>query len=114
VSALFPITQGERSWWQRRAAAELVAILDAHRDLTPVAWTLGRDGSTLVGRVDVTGPPEHVRAVFHDWRSVLTPAEAQYSETVCGSGACYLRVVAWRDRVRVAVTATIYDDREPV
>jgi hypothetical protein len=108
VSAMFPITSTERAGWQRRAAAELVVILDAHRDLPVIAWTVASAGSTLTGRVEAAGSAERVRAVFHDWRSALVLAE--HSETIVWSGTCYLRAVAWRDRVRVALTATVYDD----
>jgi hypothetical protein len=110
VSAMFPITQAEQSLWQRRAAAELAAVLDAHRDLPVIGWTVGPAGSTLVGRVDSLGSAEQVRALFHCWRSALVLAE--HSETVCGSQTTYLRAVAWRARVRLALTATVVDDDE--
>jgi hypothetical protein len=105
VSAMFPITQGEQSGWQRRAAAELAVILDAHRDLPVIAWTVGPAGSTLAGRVDALDSEEQVRAVFHCWRSALVMAE--HSETVVWSGTCYLRAMGWRARVRLALTASI-------
>ena len=108
MSELFPITHGVRAGWQRRAAAELAVILDVHRDLPVIAWTVEPAGSTLTGRVDAGGSTEQVRAVFHDWRSALVLAE--HSETIVGSGTCYLRAVAWRDRFRVALTAMVYDD----
>jgi hypothetical protein len=108
VSAVFPITQGEQADWQRRDAAVLAAILDTHRDLPVIAWTVGAAGAMLSGRVTGPGPAAAVRAVFHDWRSALGLAE--HSETVGEAGTCYLRAVGRRDRVRLALTATVFDD----
>ena len=105
MSVMFPITQEEQASWQRRAAAELVVILEAHRDLPVIAWTVGPAGSTLAGRVDALESKEQVRAVFHCWRSAL--ALAEHSETMVWSGTCYLRAVGCRARVRLALTATI-------
>jgi hypothetical protein len=105
---MFPITHGEQAGQQRRAAAALAAILDAHRDLPVIAWTVGPAGAMLSGRVAGPGPAATVRAVFHDWRSVL--ALAEHTETTCGPGTCYLRAAAWRDRVQLALTATVFDD----
>lgn len=107
MNPMFPVTAAEQAGWQRRAAAELVIMLDVHRDLPVITWTIGSAGTTLSGRVNGPGG-EQVAAVFHRWRSALDLAE--HSQTSCGSGACYLRAVAWRDRVRVALTATVYDD----
>ena len=107
MSALFPITHTERAGWQRRAAAELAAILDAHRDLPVIAWTVESAGSTLTGRVEAMGSAERVRAVFHDWRSALVLTE--HSETIIWSGTYYLRAVGWRARVRLALSATVFD-----
>ena len=45
------ITQADRSRWQRRAAAELAAILDAHPDLPVIAWTVTASGGALSGQV---------------------------------------------------------------
>lgn len=108
MSAMFPIVQGEQAGWQRRAAAVLAAVLDTHRDLPAIAWTVGPAGSVLSGRVACPGPAAMVRAVFHDWRSALCLAE--HNETVGGSGTCYLRAAARRDQVQLALTATVFDD----
>ena len=43
------ITQGDRSRWQQRAAAELAAILAAHPDLPVIAWTVTASGGALSG-----------------------------------------------------------------
>ena len=65
------IGQAERAAWQRRAAAELAAILDAHDDLPLITWTVGPAGSVLVGRVSGLGPAARVREVFTAWRKGL-------------------------------------------
>lgn len=108
MSAMFPITQAEQAGWQRRDTAVLAAILDTHRDLPVIAWTVWPAGAMLSGRVVGPGPAATLRAVFHDWRSALCLAE--HSETVGGSGICYLRAVGRRERVRIALTATVLDD----
>ncbi len=43
---------------ERRAAAELVAILTAHPDLPVIAWTVGPAGATLTGQVNGLAPAE--------------------------------------------------------
>ena len=45
------ITQADRDRWQRQAARELAAILDAHPGLPLIAWTVGPSGGSLSGRV---------------------------------------------------------------
>ena len=45
------ITQGDRSRWQQRAAAELAAILAAHPDIPVIAWTVTASGGALSGQV---------------------------------------------------------------
>ncbi len=61
------ISHGERALWQRRAAAELAAILDAHRDLPVIAWTVGPAGSVLIGQVSGLAPAVRVREAFGAW-----------------------------------------------
>jgi hypothetical protein len=104
---LSEITNAERSGWQRRAAAELAAILDAHRDLPVLAWTVGPAGATLVGQVNAFAPEAQVRQVFHTWRTALAvpdPGQATFSD-----GTVHLRAMGERDRVRIVLTATILD-----
>jgi hypothetical protein len=105
---MFPITQAEQAGWQRRDTAVLAAILDTHRDLPVIVWTVWPAGAMLSGRIAGPGSAAEVRALFHDWRSALCLAE--HSETVGGSGICYLRAVGRRDRVRLSLTATVFDD----
>jgi hypothetical protein len=106
---LFELTDAERSGWQRRAARELAAILDAHRDLPVIAWIVGPAGSVLTGQINGLAPAVQVRGTFDAWRAALRLGERR--ETVCGGGGVvYLRAVAYRNQVHVAVTATVFDD----
>ena len=63
------ITQGDRSRWQQRAAAELAAILAAHPELPVLAWTVTASGGALSGRVLV--PAAGRRGLFTEWRKAL-------------------------------------------
>jgi hypothetical protein len=65
-------TQADDYIWQRRAAAALVRLLDEHRDLPVIAWTVGSAGSVLVGRVNGLQPAATARAVFDVWTAALT------------------------------------------
>jgi hypothetical protein len=61
------IAQADRARWQRRAAAELAAILDACPDLPCIAWTVGPAGSVLAGEVSGLAPAGQVRETFSAW-----------------------------------------------
>lgn len=104
------ITHGERAGWQRRAAAELARILGAHADLPVIAWTVGAAGATLAGHVNGLAPATGVRQVFNLWRVALTVTEP--SETVCDDGTVFLRTAIDRNRVRLTLTATVFNDCE--
>ena len=69
------ITQAERNGWQRWAVAALVRLLDEHRELPVIAWTVGPAGSVLVGRVNGLQPPVMARAVFDAWTTALALGE---------------------------------------
>lgn len=102
----FGITQRERAGWQRRAAAELTAVLDAHRDLSVITWTVGPVGATLVGHV--TGPVgTRVREDFEAWAAALTLDE--HRRTPGGTGSVFLRAATSRNNVRLGLTATLFD-----
>ena len=91
---------GERAWWQRRAAAELAAILDAHPGLPLIAWTVGPAGGSLAGRAG--GP----RAAFAVWQQALGLDDVL--EVPAGDGsAIWLRARARRGGIQVTVTATV-------
>jgi inactivated superfamily I helicase len=107
----FETTQVDRASWQRRAAAELAAILDTHRDLPVIAWTVGPAGANLIGHVNGLAPAATVREVFDTWRAAL--ALDAPDEPTSGGGSIALHAVAVRNRVRVGLTATIlHDGRE--
>ena len=104
------ITRAERSRWQRRAAAELIGILEAHKDLPVIAWIVGPAGSILVGQINGLAPADQVWDAFDAWRTALKLGE--HSQTVTGGGTIYLRAVAYRNQVHVAVTATVFGDED--
>ena len=103
---IFGITQPERAGWQRRAAAELATVLDAHRDLAVITWTVGPVGATLVGHV--TGPSgTRVRDDFRTWAAAL--ALGEHRRTASGTGSVFLRAATSRNNVRLGLTATLFD-----
>jgi hypothetical protein len=63
------ITQGDRSRWQQRAAAELAAILAAHPGIPVIAWTVTASGGALSGQV--LAPTAVRRGLFGQWRQAL-------------------------------------------
>jgi hypothetical protein len=108
---LFEITHAERVGWQRRAAHELAAILDAHPELPIIGWTLASAGSIVVGHVTGPGPADQLRLVFDAWRSSLLLSRP--SEVVLRNGTVLLKASADRNRVRVTVTATLTSTLTP-
>jgi len=101
------IPHAERAGWQRRAAGELAAILDTHRDLPIIGWTVVLAGSMLLGHVDGLAPADEVIQAFHAWRVALTVIE--HSEITSGV-TTRLRATANRNRVRVALSASVFDN----
>jgi hypothetical protein len=104
------ISQVERSIWQRRAVAELAAILRTHADLPILAWTVGAAGSVLLGRVAAPAAPE-ARVVFDTWKTALMLRESSSTPT---GATVHLRAEVRRNQVSVLVTATVFttqDDR---
>jgi len=102
---LFAITQAVRAGWQQQAARELAAIVDLHRDLPIIDWTIGTAGAVLIGHVPGLASGGQVRRVFDTWRTALMLTE--YRECTSATGATYLYAGASRDRVRVKLTATV-------
>ena len=101
------VTQADRARWQAQAVRELAAVLDAHGDLPPIAWTVGPAGGGLSGRISGLAPAASVRDAFTAWQQAL--ALDDIAETVSGGGAvAWLRARAWRGGVRVTVTATVF------
>jgi hypothetical protein len=107
---IFEISQVERSLWQRRAAAELAAILRTHADLPILAWTVGSAGSVLLGRVAAPAATPEARAVFDTWKTALVLRESSSTPT---GGTVHLRAEARRNQVSVLVTATVFTTQEP-
>ena len=103
------ITQGDRSRWQQRAAAELAAILAAHRGIAVIAWTVTASGGALSGRV--LAPAAGRRGLFGQWREVLGLEEVTETPSANGT-AVYLHARGMRRGVAVSVTATVYDGEE--
>lgn len=104
-------TQGEQWLWQRRAAAQLTAILEAHQELPAIAWTVAPAGCMLAGHVDALAPSGQARATFASWRAALG-LDSEVREHLDSGGTVYLHAMAERHRVRVRLTATVFD--EPV
>jgi hypothetical protein len=110
VTGAFVITQAERARWQRRAAAELAAILDRHGDLPCIAWTVGPAGRVLAGQVNGLAPAARVRETFSAWRAAL--ALEEHREHQLGGGATWLHAAARRHHVTVRLTATVFDGEQ--
>jgi len=96
------ITQADRSRWQQRAAAELAAILAAHRGIAVLAWTVTASGGALSGQV--LAPAASRRVLF---------GLDEVTETPSANGtAVYLHARGVRGGVTVSVTATVFDSGE--
>jgi hypothetical protein len=104
------ISPGERALWQRRAAAELAAILDAHRDLPVITWTVGPAGSVLAGQVSGLAPAAQVREVFGAWQLALALGEERGHQM--SGGTTWLHAAARRHKVKVRLTATVFEDED--
>ncbi len=102
--------QAERAAWQRRAAAELAAVLDAHGGLPLISWTVGPAGSVLVGRVSGLAPATQVREVFTAWRKELALGEER--EDQMSGGTAWLHATARRHDVTVRLAATVFEDED--
>lgn len=102
------IGQGERARWQRQAAAELAAILDACPGLPVIAWTVAPTGSVLTGQVSGLAPAARVHEVFGAWRLALGLGD--YRERQMSGGTTWLHAAACRHQVKVRLTATVFED----
>jgi hypothetical protein len=101
------ITQGDRSRWQQRAAAELAVILDAHPGIPVIAWTVTASGGALSGRVLAAAGR---RGLFAEWRQALDLDKV--TETPSARGTVYLHARGVRGGVAVSVAATVFDEKE--
>ncbi len=104
------ITQDDRARWQRQAAAELARILDAHRHLPAIAWTVGPAGCVLAGRVPGLARAGQVREVFGAWQAAL--ALGQDEQQPSSAGTVFLHAAARRGGVTVWITATVFDGHD--
>ena len=103
------ITQGDRSGWQQRAAAELAAILAAHPGIPVIAWTVTASGGALSGQV--LAPAAVRRGLFGQWRQALGLDDVS-EIPAAGGTAVYLHARGVLGGVSVSVTATVFDDGE--
>jgi hypothetical protein len=105
VTGVLEIIQADRARWQRQAAGDLAAILDAYPGPGAIAWTAGPAGCVLAGRVNGLAPGGQVRDVPGTWRAAL--ALEEYREHQLGGGVTWLHAAARCDLVRVRLTATV-------
>ena len=110
MTSMFQGAQPDRARWQRQAAAELAAILDACPDLPCIARTVGPAGCVLAGRVNGLASAARVRETFSAWQAAL--ALEEHREDQLGGGAVWLHAAARRRHVTVRLTATVFDGRE--
>ena len=110
MTGLSWVIQADRARWQRQAAAELAAILDAHPGLPAIAWTVGPAGCVLAGQVSGLAPAGQVRDVFDAWRAALELEG--HREHQLGGGAAWLHAEVLRHQVRVRLTATVFAGEE--
>jgi hypothetical protein len=102
------ISQADRAWWQQRAAAELGSISRRNPDLPCIAWAVGPAGPVLAGHVNGLAPAARVRAVFDTWRHALVLED--YREHQGGGGTAFLHAAAYRNQVKIRLTATVIGD----
>jgi hypothetical protein len=101
------VTHGERAAWQLRAAGELARILDAHRDLPVIPWTVGAAGSVLVGQIFGTPTAAGARASLEAWRVALAlPEHHEHA----GRAVTYLSARGYCNHVRVVLRADLVDE----
>jgi hypothetical protein len=111
VTRVLGITDADRAGWQRLAANRLIAILDEHRNLPRVAWTVATAGSTLVGRIGRGDPAGVTRHTFDSWCAALAVDER--AETPNNASA-YLSAAVHIGGVKVTLTAVVgLGDDEP-
>lgn len=103
------ITQAGRSRWQRRAAADLAAILAAHQGLPVSAWTITAYGGALSGQALAPGAGR--RGLPAEWRQALGLDKATETPSANGT-AVHLHARGVRGSVPVSIAATVFDNGE--
>ena len=103
------ISQGDRSRWQQRAAAQLAVILAAHPGIPVIAWTVTASGGALSGQV--LAPAAGRRGLFGEWQQALGLDDVTETPSANGT-AVYLHARGVRGGVAVSVTATVFDDED--
>jgi hypothetical protein len=92
----------------RRSARVLVLVLDVHRDLPVLTWTVTPD--VLQAHVDVCDlDPGRDRQVFTVWADALPASEGRDPEPILDeSGVTRLRAVRRFNGVPVVLTAAVH------
>ena len=103
------VTRAGRSRWQQRAAAELSAILAAHRDIPVIAWTVTASGGALSGQVLAPDPAR--RKLFGQWQRALGLDEAAEIPSAAGTPVC-LHARGVRGGITVSVAAAVFGGEE--
>jgi hypothetical protein len=96
--------------WQRRATAELAAILAGHPDLPALSWTVGAAGCALTGRIRPQAGAQGTRRMFAQWQEALglsEPAGRPGVVTSDPSGVRHLRSRGRRGGVRILLAGDI-------
>jgi len=102
-----PITDAERRGLQRRALRVLDGLLK-RTDLSPIVWTVGNAGATLVG--DVVTADGDRRETWAAWVRVLDARP--WPERTSG-GMIHLHAVAEKyDGVTVVIRADLLSDND--
>lgn len=103
------VTQADRFHWQRAAARELAAILEANPGLPAITWTIG-PGGAISGRVNgLAGFAAEVRGTFTAWRDALGLNEPA-SQSADDGPVMHLRAGGRRGVVTVRITANVFTD----
>jgi len=91
----------------RQAARVLVLVLDEHRELPVLTWTVTPD--LLRAHADVCDlDPGRGRQVFNAWAQALPASEGRDLEQVLDAGVTRLRAVRRVHGVPVVLTAAVH------
>ena len=99
VLVTWEITPADQAGWQWQAVRELAAIIEDCAGLPLIAWTAGRAGPVLAGRVNGLLAAGQAQAVFAARRAALALEESR--ERPGSGGTAFLLASAHRDRKSV-------------